>query len=287
MARRTPITRKELAQDADRTGADLLGMDDLDELLSQARVPKESRAACALHLEELFDWYVELLSDHRRTEARRAESLRQLAEAVRISLNALASLPRGERLQIEPNYSAYIKKAQAAYVLKAEARAAVAREMEKRDPQAQGLAELFACEAVEAVDAVKRQRREMSPLVLPLPLEHIFGALIESTEKRSSELEAQVSRESTKRRGTYARNQLAVNLKAIIMGCSPELANDERGAEDWAVLVLDTAGISNPDRDSSPKDFRAMFALNRTPPPDHLERLTEARRAFQKPTEER
>ena len=287
MARRKPITRRELAQNADRTGADLLGTIDLDELLSQARVPKERRAACALDLEQLFDWYVELLSEHRLTEARRTESLRRVAEAAKTGLNALASLPPGERMQIEPNYRAYIEKAQSAHVRKAKARAAVAREMAIRDPQAQGLAERLGCEAVEAADAVKRQRREMSPLLSPLPFEHILGAWIESTEKRSSELEAQVSRERTKRRRTYARNQLALNLKAIISGYSPKFANDEGGAEDWAVVVLDTAGISCPDRNKSPKDFRAMFAVNRTPPPDHLARLAEARRAFQEPTEER
>jgi hypothetical protein len=286
MARRQPITRKELAQNADRTGADLLGAIDLDELLSQARVPNESRAACELHLEQLFDWFVELLSDHRQTEARRAESLRQVAEAAKILLNGLASLPPGDRLKIEPDYRAYIEKAQPEHVVKARARAAVAREVAKRDSQAQGLAERLGWEAVEAADAVKRLRREMSPLLWPLPLEHILGAWIESTEKRSSELEAHVSRERTKRRRTYARNQLALNLKAIISGYSPKLANDERGAEDWAALVLVSAGISCPDRDNSPKDFRAMFAVNRTPPPDHLARLAEARRAFQKLTEE-
>jgi hypothetical protein len=69
-----------------------------------------------------------------------------------------------------------------------------------------------------------------------------------------------VSREWSKRRGTHARNQLALNLKAIIVGCSPKLANDERAAEDWAAFALDTAGIRCPDRHTNPPAFKGMFA---------------------------
>ena len=114
-------------------------------------------------------------------------------------------------------------------------------------------------------------RRQLLPHktgpVVTLPFEWILAALIDATESRRAEFEKRVSRGWSKRRRTHWRNELALNLKAIIMGCSPKMKHDERAAEKWVANVLDTVSIRYPDPDTNHKAFHAMFAVARVKPP--------------------
>jgi hypothetical protein len=256
MPRRNPVIAAQLGGQADRSAAHSLSVDDLDELLSQAGVPQDKRASCADHINQLFDWYRLRLAVNTQSEASQAESLRRTAEAARELYKLLRELPPALRLKVEPDYRAFVAKGLARSFAEAVAYDVAAKDLAKRDPEANQVASM---ERISRA-AVERQRRAPPPLPVRLPLEYILAALIETTEKRRLELEAQVSREWSKRRGTHARNQLALNLKAIIMGCSSKLANDERAAEDWAALALDTAGIRCPYRHTNPAAFKGMFA---------------------------
>jgi hypothetical protein len=92
-------------------------------------------------------------------------------------------------------------------------------------------------------------------------------ALIATAEKARADLERRVSRERTRHLRILARNELALNVKAIVMGSdSPKFAHDERAAEDWAGLVLDAAAIRRPSRETNPAAFQAMFARGRDEP---------------------
>jgi hypothetical protein len=177
--------------------------------------------------------------------------MRQVAEVARALYRALASLPPALRLAAEPDYAAFVARVLANAVAARIAKAAVAG-VEGRESRS--LTE------VVAPPPGKRQRRKRAPLVIRLSLEHILAALIETAEKRRLEFEAQVSRERSKRRGTFARNELALNLKAIIMGFSPKFADDERAAEDWAAQVLDAARIPYAKRETNLAAFKRMFA---------------------------
>jgi hypothetical protein len=271
MPRRKPAARpdEKAGGSADRR----LSADDLDELLTQAKVPKGERAACIRHIDELFDWYRGRLVGNEQTEARRAESMRQVAEAARELYRTLASLPPALRLAAEPDYQAFAARIKATQVAAAVAAAVV--HAAPRDPTADEVASRLP----PVVKLLGRKRSPLDLLVelyhwsregfedadlngardMPLPLEHILAAYIETTEKRRLEFEAQVSRKWSKRRKTHTRNELARNLKAIIMGCSPALAEDQRGAEKWVALVLNAARILYPERESNLKAFNGMF----------------------------
>jgi hypothetical protein len=111
--------------------------------------------------------------------------------------------------------------------------------------------------------------------------------LVQRAKAVGARQEARVSRTQSRRRATYYRNDFALALKALAMTRSPKFAKDERGAERWVATVLDVLEIRYPDPETRHADFRRMFAaVNRTPPPDHVERLAEAPRASQKPSEE-
>jgi hypothetical protein len=265
MTRRKPVVAARPGGRANRSAAQCLSADDLDELLSQAGVPQDKRAYCADLINQNFERYRGGLRLNATTwnEASQAESLRRTADAARELYKSLASLPPALRWDVEPDYRAFIervRKAQAAERAFAAAYDVPTAELAKRDPDPEA-------ERVEDVSmpkiaytAVNRRRRRQLPLPVQLPLEHILAALIETTEKRRLEIEAQVSRGSSKSRRTFARNQLALQLKAIIMGLSPEFDGNERSAEDWAVLVLDAAEIRCPYRATNPSAFKRMFA---------------------------
>jgi hypothetical protein len=281
MPRRKPTARP--GEKVGRSAGRGLSAGDLGELLTQAKVPKGERAACAEHINQLFEWYRRCLAGNEQTEARAAESMRQVTGAARELYRALASLPPALRLAAEPDYRVFAARIEATQVAAAVAYAASTgdlaklRDLAKRDPDPEACSLCgspdITCLATEVASlpliaraAVRRQRRERLPLVLPLPLEHILAALIETTERRRLEFEAQVSREWSRNRRTFARNELALNLKSIIMGCSPALANDERAAQGWVASVLDAAEIPYPKRETNPTAFNRMFARRRRKP---------------------
>jgi hypothetical protein len=255
MPRRQPAARPD--ERAGRSAGCRLSADDLDELLTQAKVPKGERAACARHINELFRWYRGRLLGNEQTEARATESMRRVADAARELYKALASLPPTLRMDVEPDCQAFLAKIKAILAIETQAAAhAAAAAGLVPDPEAQR----FADQLADHIRLASFGLGAPPPLVMPLPLEHILAALIETTEKRRLEFEAQVSREWSSRRRTFARNELARNLKAIIMGCSPKLANDERAAEGWVASVLEAARIRYPRRETNLRAFKAMLA---------------------------
>jgi hypothetical protein len=258
MPRRKPAARPggKAGRSADRR----LSAADLDELLTQAKVPNRERADCKRHINELFEWYRGRLAGIEESAARAAESMRQVAEAARELQGRLASLPQALRLAAEPDYQKFSAR------IRANAIAAAVAEMVTADPDQIGPGPLAGrrwrkrrpLPGERALSFLTA--RKWSPPIMPLALEQILAALIETTEKRRLEFDAQVSGEWSKRRGTYARNELALNLKAIIMS---KFARDERAAEKWAAQVLDAAEIPYPKRETSRKAFDGMFAPQR------------------------
>jgi hypothetical protein len=260
MGRRKPAVWVRPEGQADRPAVHCLSADDLDELLLQAGVPRDKRRACADRIHQLFDWYrSRLVVNERQNEAQSAESMRRITKAAGELYKELASLPLALRWDVERDYRALIegaRKVQAVERASARAYDVRTRELEKRDPEAEPLEDVSL--PVNAWSALNRQHRKQSPLpVRPSP-ELIVAALMMGANRRRLELDAQGSRERSRRRGTFARNELALNLKAIAIGYSPKLAEDQ--AEDWAALVLDTAGIRCPDRNTNPRAFKRMFA---------------------------
>jgi hypothetical protein len=268
MGRRKPVVFRP--EGPDRPAAPYLSASYLDELLLQARVPHDKRRACADRIHQLFDWYRSRLGvNERQSEAQSAESLRQFAEAARKLYEVTASLAPASRWDVEPDYRAFIervRKAQAAERASAVAYDVMTRELAKRDPEAEPLEDVSLPE--NAWSALNRQHRKQSPLPVQLPLELILAAHIEKADRRRSELEAQVSPGRSRSRGTFARNELALNLKAIAIGYSPKLAEDQREAEakDWAASVLRAAGFERvPYRETNPRAFERMFARGEDP----------------------
>lgn len=257
MARRKPVAAVQPGAAAHRS----LSAGDLDDLLTRAGVPNQKRAACVDCINLFLGWYdARLAGNNQSNETSQAESLRKVAHAARELVKALASLPPGLLYAVQPDYEAYIRKGFARHVAIMSARAMAAKELAARDPDAQWFADQTASLPRVAREDVKRA----SPDLLrrgrePLPLEVTLGALIETAEHGRADFERRISRAWSKRRGTLARNELAMNLKATAMVHSPKLAHDQRAAEDWAALVLDTIEIRCPVRETNPGAFGAMF----------------------------
>jgi hypothetical protein len=289
MARREPVrASKQALAGGHNTAADFLTDANLDELLTDAGVPKNKRAACADHIKSRFEHYGRLLSRNEETEARHAEALRLLAESLREAYQRLVSLPPSLRLEVEPDFRSYVGEQATRHVAEATAAAEQARdhpddpgveriafepaspELERKNAEAL-LAELFpkgslvpeiSFGQIEFVPASPR------PPVVGLPIELILDALIWSVERRQQTYEGQVSGARSKRRQTPARNDLAVNLKGIIMGFSEKMRSDPRAAEKWVAEVFDNCRIRilYPDPVSNRKAFRAMFAVAQDEP---------------------
>jgi len=93
-----------------------------------------------------------------------------------------------------------------------------------------------------------------------------LAELIEKAERESARWEARVSREASRQLATHRRNELARNLKALAMGSSPRLAEDECKAEAWVGIVLDALGAPYPDPGAHRTAFHRMFALQSSRP---------------------
>src|SRR5438270_10089665 len=142
MARREPIAFKRGSR-TPKKKCQFLSRADLNDLLTDAGVPSKKRVTCEGHINQLFDWYCSLLVRNEETEARRAETLRLLAEAARDTYKRLTSLAPALRLSVEPDFPSYVRKQAAAYIVEAKAGAAAASEIAKQnpnDPDAQRLA---------------------------------------------------------------------------------------------------------------------------------------------------
>jgi hypothetical protein len=257
MARREPLDASKGTAEPAAVG---LSDVDLEELLGQARVPTAKRAACANDIRELLDWYNSRIAANKNelNEARQAESYAQIAEAAQTLLTLLSRLPQGARLAVEPDYRTFVERAHARRLAEAAAYDVATKELTKRDPD-DAEAQEMAGEVASLLSAEKWRRCEYSSFPNQLPLELILAALIEKAEDCRWETEERVDRNWSKERGTYAKNQLALNLKAIIMGYSPTLHNDQAGAEDWAAVALEALGFSYPDPEKRPADFRKLF----------------------------
>ena len=57
MPRRKPVVGARSDTQTDRAAGRRLSAGDLDEPLTQAKVPKGERATCTRHINELFEWY--------------------------------------------------------------------------------------------------------------------------------------------------------------------------------------------------------------------------------------
>jgi hypothetical protein len=123
--------------------------------------------------------------------------------------------------------------------------------------------------------ATRTGRRPRGPLHMP-GFDAPLADLIHRAKAEGARQEARVSGTQSRRRATHYRNDFALALKALAVTYSPKSAKDERVAERWVATVLDALEIRYPDREMRYGDFRRMFAVNRTPPPDHVERLPEA-----------
>jgi hypothetical protein len=110
MPRPKPVTTAPLGEHANQSAAHHLSGDDLDELLSQAGIPKDGRNACAADINLLFGQYDRLLAENKQNEASQAESLRQVRDAARELYTVLAKLPPALRMKVEPDYRAFVEK---------------------------------------------------------------------------------------------------------------------------------------------------------------------------------
>jgi hypothetical protein len=228
MARRAPIAVAQRKAAKKATKVPRLSAADLDHLMTQARVPSHLRAAFTRDIKQQFDLYDNrLLRKDARSEASQAESLRLVAHTARELRKALASLPPELRLAVEPDYRTYIRKGLALHVVRATARAAAATDLAESDPDARWLADQTAFDAKLAREDVNRASRDLLPAARePLSLELTLSALIATAGKCKADLERRVSRESSKRRGVLARDELAWSLKVIAMSDSPEARDD-------------------------------------------------------------
>jgi hypothetical protein len=282
MARRKPL---DASKGAAEPAAAVLSDVDLDEMLWQARVPAAKRAACANDIRELLDWYNSRIATNKNelNEARQAESYARVAEDARALLSSLSRMPSAERLAIEPDYRAFAERMRVVRLVEAVAYAAATKELAESNPDDQEAQEIAreAQEIARMTDArlvaEKCRGREYSSFPDQLPLEFVLTDLIEKAEDCRRETEKMINRNWSKERGTYAKKQLALNLKAIVIGYSPTLRKDEAAAEEWAADVLDLLGLSRPSPEKRLAELRKLFETNREPPFDHVVRLSQAR----------
>ena len=252
-----------------------LSADDLGELLTQAKVQKASREACARDFNQALDFYNRRLAHvNAPSEASRAESLRLVSEAASQLAKTLAALPPALRLAVEPDYRALIRGA-----------AGQQEQGDEKDAAGREAADVALLRSItpSQLDAMPtatkppRRRRmpdagagELADLLArarePLSLELTLAALIATAEQRRLAIERQVSPGASRLRGTFWRNQLARELKAIGAAYSPAFAANERQAEDWAASVLDMAEIRYPARATNPTAFRSTFGKRGKPP---------------------
>jgi hypothetical protein len=71
-----------------------------------------------------------------------------------------------------------------------------------------------------------------------------------------------VSRERSRRRSSQRRDNLALGIKALVMGLSPKFAKDEHEAESWVATALSTLGVRYPDPQVHRTEFRRMFTTD-------------------------
>jgi hypothetical protein len=255
MARRQPVASRRLSVKP----INRLSAADIADKLKDAGVPHRQWNECAHKILQFFEGYD--LRVARRTEASQAESLRIVADAARELAKALAALPPALRLKVEPDYTRYLRKGFAEYIVEGILYSAAASELASADPDAQW----FADQNSSLPEARRRHvERSRDDLLLraksPLQLEIVLAAMIATAEKAHADMEKRVSRASSIRRNTRNRNDLALTLKAIIRDSAPALRTNEQAAEDWVAELLDAAGIRVPSRQTNAKQFRAMFA---------------------------
>jgi len=252
MARRKPVATAQVP------ATHHLSTPQLDDLVVQANVPLGKRPACIKEIRGAFDWYsARLAGNARSNEARKAESLRRVVHTARELTKELRALPADLRLAVEPDYAASLTLGFARYIVKANIRAAEYMSFAKSNPEDYAAQEL----AKQTVSLPQSAQESVGDLLYraraPLPLEVVLAALIETAEKARAAMENRVDRTWSKRRGTLARNELALQLKAIVR----RFSNNERAAEDWVAVVFETAKISYPKRELKPADFAKMFIL--------------------------
>jgi hypothetical protein len=269
MPRREPFTQIEVGERR-RLDPALPGDRDLDDLARDAGIPDGDRVAFVDALKEEIRLYrLDMLVSRQEEPSRRVEALRQVIAAARELQRALALLPDALRMKVEPDMIELVRRP-------------VDGEIENlllNHPDPETAATLSGNQAllVDLVADLAERYERCLPGGWQMPgFDTPLASLIEKADAEEVRREALVSRERSRRRATHYRDILARGLKALAMAQSPKLAKDERGAEDWVASALDIVGVRYPDPKASSSDFGRMFAVNRTPPPDHAERPAEA-----------
>jgi hypothetical protein len=267
--RREPFTQIEVGERR-RLDPVLPGAQDLDDLARDAGIPDGDRAAFVNELKEEIGLYrLDMLVSRQEEPSRKVEALQQVVTAARGLQRALALLPDGLRMKVEPDMIELVRRPVADEIINLL--------LNHPDPaSAATLRENHALFAELLRDLSERYERRL-PGGWQMPgFNTPLASLIEKAGAEGGRWEARVSRARSRRGATHYRDILARGLKALAMARSPKLAKDERGAEDWVARALDIVGVPYPDPKARSREFQRMFAVNRTPPPDPAERPAEA-----------
>ena len=257
--------RKPVARDSGSGQPSTVEADNLAELLSQAKVPQNARPACIEEITQLFDWYNSTIASGKtQNAASQAESLSRLVKAAKALHKELGSLTPALRYAVEPDYLAHVQNGFAQYIASKMAFAFAAEQLAQRDPDPQFLADQTASLPLSVRRDVENAKAGLLVRCrAPLPLELILPALIETAKQHRDECNARVSKERTRRLATLARNELALNLRAIVTGHRTSArARQRNGLPSSSVqpasAILTPVAIT--------KHFRRCSRGNSTPP---------------------
>jgi hypothetical protein len=257
MPRREPFTRGEIYERKRKFEAAPLPSDeDLFDLARHAAVPTDKLTSFVAAVKEnTLRYRLDRLVSEQEEPSRQAEVLRQVVEAAQELATALARVPDALRMQIEPNIISTVRR-----------------------PSHSELKNFLLNHPYLEIQARMQEypRRVLSEIVAALfpgerglpggwqmpGFDAHLNNLIEKAKAERALWEQRVSGPRSGQRATHHRDTLALGLKALAMGCSPKLANDERGAEAWVAEALDVLDIRYPDPKMGQARFRRMFIVN-------------------------
>jgi hypothetical protein len=265
MPRRTPFTQAEIDERRRRWhDAPLPSDDDLDHLARLAKIPAARRSAFISELKDTIRLnYLDKIVSEQEEPSRQAEALQQVIDAARNLEKAIEQLPGGLRVRIEPDMLGSVRRS-----VDVEVRELLLNDPEisaawsENRPLVEGIINYLAGQYEKHLDGGWHMPG----------FDTFLAELIEKATAECRRWDRRASQPWSRQRKLHRRDILARDLKALVMTHSPSLGKN--GAEEWVASALDVLEIGCPQKGTA--SFRQMFAVNRSPPPDHVERFAAA-----------
>jgi hypothetical protein len=213
MARREPFTQTEVSERKRKYEAESLpSRGDVEHLAYTAGVPAAAQAGFIDELREQIRRYrLDILVSRQEEPSRKAEAMHQGVAIAQQLQRWLASSPVADRMAIEPNMIGQVHR----NTLVRRSSRIVARKRNLPEPEEEP-------EDVSLPGIVARKRYLPGGWQMP-GFEAALADLIQRAKAQGAQHEARVSRECTRRKASYRRNDFALALKALAMARSPRL----------------------------------------------------------------